>query len=196
MGMKVDVSLHTAQRMVSIYRTKNFNITGLWRKSDLMLDNMVMGHSGMLCPLLSYDESGVHLPNGMKLRYPMIQRAQRGHRYMADPKTYIKLAALRMAGEPMNDDELPWSYIYGGKVVENFTQAVARIIIAEQMLALSERYPVVLQVHDELVFHAPESEADDAVAFVTQVMSTPPKWAPDLPVACEAGVGLTYGDAK
>lgn len=196
MGMKVNVSLHTAQRMVSIYRTKNYKITGLWDKSKTMLSNMVMGRGGMLCPVLTYDENALNLPNGMQLRYPMLQHKNNSFRYMADPKAYLKLTAKRMAGEPLDDDDLPWTYIYGGKVVENFTQAVARIIITGQLLELEKRYPVVLQVHDELVFLAPEEEKDQAVAFVTSIMSTPPKWAPDLPVACEAGVGPTYGDAK
>jgi DNA polymerase I-like protein with 3'-5' exonuclease and polymerase domains len=196
MGMKVNVSLHTAQRMVSIYRTKNYKITGLWDKSKTMLSNMVMGRGGMLCPVLTYDEKALNLPNGMQLRYPMLQHKNHSFRYMADPKAYLKLTAKRMAGEPLDDDDLPWTYIYGGKVVENFTQAVARIIITGQLLELEKRYPVVLQVHDELVFLAPEEEKDQAVAFVTSIMSTPPKWAPDLPVACEAGVGPTYGDAK
>jgi len=64
------------------------------------------------------------------------------------------------------------------------------------MIELRKKYPVVLQVHDELVFTAPIEEAEEAVAYAVKVMSTPPKWAPELPVACEAGVGPTYGDAK
>jgi DNA polymerase len=80
--------------------------------------------------------------------------------------------------------------------VENITQAVARIVVAEQMAKIGRRYPVALQVHDEVVCVVPEEQADACKEYMVKVMSTPPKWAPDLPVACEADVGLNYGDSK
>jgi DNA polymerase I-like protein with 3'-5' exonuclease and polymerase domains len=73
-------------------------------------------------------------------------------------------------------------------------QALARIIVGEQMLKLRERYRPVLTVHDAAVIIAPESELDEALAFITQVMSTPPDWAKGLPVACEAKHGQSYGE--
>lgn len=79
-------------------------------------------------------------------------------------------------------------------MVENIVQALARIIVGEQMLQIKERYRPVLTVHDAAVIVAPEKEADEAVAFITQVMSTPPSWASNLPVACEAKFGQSYGD--
>lgn len=79
-------------------------------------------------------------------------------------------------------------------MVENIVQALARIIVGEQMLKIRERYRPVLTVHDAAVIVAPKSEAEQAVAFVTEVMSTPPKWAEGLPVACEAKYGESYGD--
>ena len=80
-------------------------------------------------------------------------------------------------------------------MVENITPAVARIVVAEQMVKIGRRYPVALQVHDEIVCVVPEEQADECKAFMINVMSTPPKWAPDLPVACEADVGPNYGEA-
>ena len=41
-----------------------------------------------------------------------------------------------------------------------------------------------------------ESEAEAARDYMVEVMSTPPTWAEDLPVACEADIGVNYGDAK
>ena len=91
---------------------------------------------------------------------------------------------------------LTWTKLYGGKVVENITQAVARIVVSEQMAKIGRRYPVALQVHGEIVCVVDEEEADECKAFMVDVMSTPPKWAPDLPVACEADIGPNYGEAK
>lgn len=79
-------------------------------------------------------------------------------------------------------------------MVENIVQALARIIVGEQMLKLRERYRPVLTVHDAAVIVAPKDEINEALAFITQVMSTPPDWANGLPVACEAKHGTSYGE--
>jgi DNA polymerase I-like protein with 3'-5' exonuclease and polymerase domains len=49
-------------------------------------------------------------------------------------------------------------------------------------------------VHDAAVIVAPKEEVQEAVAFITEVMSTPPSWAEGLPVACEAKYGQSYGE--
>lgn len=79
-------------------------------------------------------------------------------------------------------------------MVENIVQALARIIVGEQMLKIKERYRPVLTVHDAAVIVCPEKELDGAVGYITQVMSTPPSWASNLPVACEAKSGQSYGE--
>ena len=48
--------------------------------------------------------------------------------------------------------------IYGGKVIENVCQALARCIIGEQMLRISKKYKVVLTVHDSIVCCVPDDE--------------------------------------
>jgi DNA polymerase I-like protein with 3'-5' exonuclease and polymerase domains len=71
---------------------------------------------------------------------------------------------------------------------------LARIVVGEQMLAINERYRVALTVHDAAVIVVPESEREVAQKFVEEKMSTPPAWAPTLPVACEAKWGHSYGE--
>jgi len=78
--------------------------------------------------------------------------------------------------------------------VENFCQAVARCVVAEQMLRIAKRYKVVLTVHDAVAIIAKESETKEAQAYVEECMSWNPKWATGLPLACESGVGYSYGD--
>jgi DNA polymerase I-like protein with 3'-5' exonuclease and polymerase domains len=53
---------------------------------------------------------------------------------------------------------------------------------------------VVLTVHDAVAVIAREEEAVAARAYVEECMSWNPKWAAGLPLACESGVGATYGD--
>jgi len=73
-------------------------------------------------------------------------------------------------------------------------QALAALVIREQMAAVGQVYPLAFQVHDEIIISAPKDKAEEAQASLIRMMSTPPKWAPDLPVACEAGYAVNYGD--
>ena len=77
---------------------------------------------------------------------------------------------------------------------ENLCQAVARCIIGEQMILISQRYRPVLTVHDAVACVVPEDEADEARVFIEDCMRTPPKWAPDIPLNCESGIARNYGD--
>ena len=84
--------------------------------------------------------------------------------------------------------------IYGGKVIENVCQAIARCIIAEQMLKISKRYKVVLTVHDAIAVCVRECDAEEAQKYVEECMRWVPEWATGLPVNCESGMGKSYGD--
>ena len=84
--------------------------------------------------------------------------------------------------------------IWGGSVVENVVQALARIVIGEQMLAISAQYRAVLTVHDAIVCVAPKTEGQKALDFIMKEMSVPPKWGKDLPITCEGEYGDNYGD--
>jgi DNA polymerase I-like protein with 3'-5' exonuclease and polymerase domains len=53
---------------------------------------------------------------------------------------------------------------------------------------------VVLTVHDAAAIIAPIDEAKEAQAFVEECMRWVPKWATGLPLACESGMGESYGD--
>jgi DNA polymerase len=84
--------------------------------------------------------------------------------------------------------------LYGGKLTENVCQALARIVIGEQMLKINRKYKVVMTVHDAVGCLLPKNEEETGKEFVELCMRIRPSWAPDLPLNCEAGTGLTYGD--
>lgn len=72
---------------------------------------------------------------------------------------------------------------YGGKLVENVTQAAARDVLAESMpLAEAAGYPIVLSVHDELLTETPDTDEFSHTALA-EIMSTVPAWAPGLPLS-------------
>ena len=73
-------------------------------------------------------------------------------------------------------------------------QALARIIIGEQMVAISHKYRPVLTVHDAIVCVASEKEKDEALNYIMEEMSKPPDWAKDCPITCEGAYAKNYGD--
>jgi DNA polymerase len=84
--------------------------------------------------------------------------------------------------------------LYGGLIVENIVQAIARDILVDAVLELGRLgLAVVLHVHDEVVLEVPAETADTARATAIQVLSRTPAWAPGLPLAAEGHVADRYG---
>ncbi|HHW4679895.1 MAG TPA: hypothetical protein ACQGQX_00160, partial [Xylella taiwanensis] len=80
-----------------------------------------------------------------------------------------------------------WTRIptYGGKLVENITQAVSRDVLAACMPAIEAAgYPIVLTVHDEIITEADHHSAFNA-AHLAALMATPANWAAGLLLAAE-----------
>lgn len=179
----VEVSLDEARRIVEVYRSTNYAVTALWRQAQMALvsisrwdDGKVpLGKDGVLEVVTL--ESAIRLPNGLYLRYDDLKftEGEKG------PEFSYRTRKGR-------------TRIYGGKVVENVCQAIARCIIAEQMLRIAKRYKVVLTVHDAVACIAPDDEVAQAQAYVEECMRWTPEWANGLPVNCESGAGKSYGD--
>jgi DNA polymerase I-like protein with 3'-5' exonuclease and polymerase domains len=176
-----DIELHEAQRVIKIYREANDMISKLWKDANNSIKYMYQG--GVLQfgrqGVLEVVDGGVRLPSGLVMRYDDLRGEQneKGAEY-----TY-KTRRGR-------------TRIYGGKVIENVCQGIARCIIGEQMLKIAKRYRVVLTVHDSIACCVPYYEADDCKAYVEECMRWTPDWAKGLPVDCEAGIGVNYGDTE
>jgi DNA polymerase len=182
----VDVELEEAQRIIATYRQTYPKITELWRAANGILGAVIgdqlaeLGRGGLL---KIEGTKGVRLPNGLYLKYPNLRWAtneQDGKpEYVYDTKKGRAIIPNR---------------IYGGKVVENVCQALARIIIGEQMLMVAKKYKVVMTVHDAIACIVPEAEAERAQEYVELCMKIRPLWGPELPLNCESGFGKSYGD--
>jgi DNA polymerase len=122
-------------------------------------------------------ETAIQLPNKLLLRYDELKfdQGEKG----------VEFSYKTRRGR---------TRIYGGKVIENVCQAIARCIIGEQMLKISERYRVVLTVHDAIACVVPDAEVEEAKQYVEECMRWTPTWAKGLPVNCESGVGKSYGE--
>lgn len=193
-GISADISFDEAQRIVNLYRNENHRIAALWNKCGQALGAMYHGNSGEIRPGISYDDKGILLPSGFRIQYPMLRPSgsNTGFVYLSNPRDVKKAAAARMTGQ---DDSGAWTKIYGGKVTENYVQGLAAYFIRQCMAQCRLRHiKVVFQVHDELIIIAPEELAERYTATLEMIMTTPPSWAPDLPLACESGMAVNYGD--
>jgi len=75
---------------------------------------------------------------------------------------------------------------------ENIVQALARIIVAWQMLQISKKHRVVMTTHDEVVAMPKTAQAEACIKFMAKWMSTAPAWCSDIPLNCEGGFAANY----
>ena len=189
-GVTVDMPIEKCDHFVTYYRRKYSYIKELWGEAQ---DALVAVTKGFVAEFgstlrLRWDQEGIHLPNGMLLRYANLRQGEKG--------------------EYLYDGRYGPVKLYGGKIVENVVQALARIVVFDQMCRIEQklqkydlvdpklRFRVVLTVHDEIVICVPEPVEARAKEMVQRVMSQAPKWAEGLPIACEVGSGPNYAECK
>lgn len=181
----VEIDEQEAQRIITVYRASNPRIKTLWGAGGDALAAML---SGGYCRfgkegVVEVSKKGFLLPSGLHLMYNNLSVRQEVSPNGMQKKIYT-YDSRREKG----------IYIYGGKVVENVVQALARCIIAEQMLKIAKKYRVVLTVHDAIMCLAKDEEVEEAKKYVTECMTWTPEWAVGLPVNCEVGSGKNYGE--
>ena len=83
---------------------------------------------------------------------------------------------------------------YGARLTENIVQALARIVIVDQMLDVQSlpEVQVVLQVHDEIISIGSNIDCDKTLDKILAIMKTPPFWCSDLPLDAEGGYSQRY----
>jgi DNA polymerase I-like protein with 3'-5' exonuclease and polymerase domains len=180
----VDLSEEECKRIISVYRETYSRIPQLWKQASsalLAIANEQTAPLGREGALVVEGSKGIRLPNGLYIKYPNLRR-------WVNDQGKEELVYDTKKGKAVIPNR-----IYGGKVIENVCQALARIAIAEQMLMIAKKYRVVMTVHDAIACLIPESEKDTGREFVEMCMRIRPKWALDLPLNCESGVDKSYG---
>lgn len=92
-----------------------------------------------------------------------------------------------------------WKTIWGGFLVENLIQFLARIHLGQCMNKLKkDGIPkIALCTHDDIVaLVRDDNDASKWLDYIIAVMSRSPSWMPDVPLDAEGAIGHTYGDAK
>jgi len=182
----VEKDLQEVKNIVYAYRKANPELVEAWQDAGTMLESVragqhyTMGNGGIIS---SVPHEGMMKPNGMLLGLPNLRKLKTD---TGESWVYDKLMGRTIIPE----------YIHPSKTFQRCIQSLARDIIAEQLIQVAKRYPVVMTVHDELVMLCKDEEVDDCKAYVEKCMTTAPYWCSDLPLGCEVGVGDNYMDAK
>lgn len=159
------------------WRNNNMKIVDLWREVEEAISYCVRNHSTVILPQKMFAEiiGGalyITLPSGRYLTYSDI-------RFEAGKAFYY-------------DDKNKKVVLYGGLIVENIVQAIARDCLVEAMKAIEAMgYKIVAHVHDEVIV---EVDADDDTApdKIKSIFDQSPKWAEDLPLRREGFISQYY----
>jgi len=178
MGPPVFFEEALCKSIVNTYRRENYKIAQFWDFcSKTILPQMARGIEGEY-KCLRWEKDRIWLPNGMALKYPNL-RCERNEDTGWDEWSYDR------KGERAK--------IYGGLLTENLVQALARIIVADQMLAVDKMgHRVVTTTHDEVVCAVKNARAEKCYKDMMRTMRTPPAWCADIPLNCEGGYADNY----
>jgi DNA polymerase len=179
---EVVVDAREALRVVNFYRAEFPEIPAAWKFLDGMLYRMAdKTFAGQNWGPVRFEYQRIVLPNGLSICYDKLERNTEGD------WTYFY------------GKEQRWTF--GGSMLENIVQALARIIVMDAAIRmkgalarLDRSLRLALQVHDELVYIVPE----DLVVVVKQLLLTHlrwrPSWAAALPLDAEVGCGPNYAE--
>lgn len=197
LGKEMILSDEEAQRVVTTYRTRFPRIPYMWRQLNNSIQHLAYSNGSYLdIAPVRLGSKEIILPNGHKLFYENLRQ--------------------NVEGEWVYDyGRIKFKRLFGGKLLENIIQALARIVVLDAAIAAEERFKkhyatlkaslphlepwdleLALQVHDELVFVVPEELTSYVDKVLEQEMSKRPVWMPNLPLASEGGIGPAYGDTK
>lgn len=166
------------------WRKAHHNIVELWKKLDSGVRYVITGDAKTLRinENLVIDKVGawlrIQLPSGRYLCYPSARIDENGK------ISYMGLNTYSRKWERINT--------YGGKIVENITQAVARDVMAWAMPNIEDTgFRIVLTVHDEIITEAPDTP-EYSHDYLSKILSTPPLWADGLPLAAAGFEAYRY----
>jgi DNA polymerase len=189
-GVPVVVSDAEAERLVRLYRDTFSEIPGLWRIAGEALRRMAgLPTRANLpdLPVVAYAYDGrcmINLPNGMALRYPNLRQ-----------NTDAETGQIELVYDfPPHG----WKRIYGAKLIENITQALARIVITDVELRVWREtgYRPFLSTYDSHDWIVAASEVHAFDKIITTQFAAAPTWAPGLVLSSEGGWGKTLLQAE
>ena len=176
-ALEMGLSESELQPLVDSWRQSNPHIVQFWREVESAALKATEGYPQRVGRFKFFRKSGilfVQLPSGRCIAY--VQPRVEENRFGRPSLTYMGLDQQTKA----------WTRLetFGGKLVENLVQAVARDCLAESMMRLEARgYKIVFHVHDEVIIDAPKGFG--SAKEVAAIMGEPIPWAQGLPLRAE-----------
>jgi DNA polymerase len=129
----------------------------------------------------------MHLPSGRRIAYPQprLITTSRGAQAVSFMDWTVRGWGECRFGQGA----------YGGTWIENCVQAIARDVFANAMPRLEAAgYRIILTIHDEIVAEVPDGFG--SLEEFIRILTTPPAWAPDLPLAAKGRNGLRFSKSN
>ncbi len=187
-GVSADVTLDEATGLVSFYRDTYWQIPELWSQGRVLLDRMISpakAGADANIPVVELGPQCIFLPNGLTIQYPRV----RNELVDVDKQEWAKVYDGSYGGARK---------IYGAKVIENITQALARIVVTDIMLRVHHASGIrpFMSTYDSHDYVVPLSEVRMFDELLEAEFSVVPDWAKGLPLASEGGWGKTLLEAE
>jgi len=167
-----------AKAIIDTYRSTAYPVVAFWSLCETALHRALVKGEELVYKCITFRKGEIELPNGMKLLYPDL-------RYVQDDKGRSQAVYGPHATK-----------LYAGKITNNITQALARIVMTDGMLRVAKKYPIAGTVHDELIAVVPDDEVVDAKTWVLAQMTMEPSYMQGIPLSADGGAHRRYGLAK
>lgn len=169
--------------IVNTYRSTYPGVPNAWKALNGAIPILAGAAGSFSFGPCVFSKGKISLPSGLYLRYDNLRQTPDGWVY-------------DYGGETRR--------LYGGALLENIVQALARCIVMDAATRIAARLKangwgfiqLALQVHDALAYTVPDALVTSVSNIMKEEMNRRPAWAPNLPLACETKSGPTYGDAK
>jgi len=191
-GMGVKLTEEQSQKAVNAYRTDYQKVKNFWYQCQSAAIVAIkqpsdMQDAGLLRFMYAKDVLWMKLPSGRFICW-------------RDPKVEDQLTPWGETREGVtvlnqNTFTRKWgrNNLIGSSIFQSAVQGTARDMLAEACLLLEKNgFEVLNLIHDEVLMLVDENQAESALDRVVKLMTTPPKWASDFPLAAEGWVGKRY----
>jgi DNA polymerase len=182
-GQELILQDQQSMLIVNTYRGTYTGVPAMWKALNNAISILAGGPGSFSLGPCVFFKGRISLPNGLWLYYHNLRQTTDGWVY-------------DHAGKPRR--------LYGGALLENIVQALARCIVMDASTRIAARLKatgwgfiqLALQVHDALAYLVPDALVEQVKTIMREEMNRPVDWALDLPLACDIKSGQTYGDAK
>lgn len=193
-GPPVDITDSAAKDFVTGWRQSNYMIVRGWKETQQLVASAFTGkmrvehRHGIVYEGVGDTGYMHHIPTGMSMRYDRVGLSDSGS------LRYVSKYRRNKKAEPT----IEYTKLYGGIEVENRTQFMARMILANQMVIMRKQMPKVRlcnTTHDEVLLLSPIKTAEANLRRVKTIMTTPFDWCEGLPFGVDAKINEIYDKA-